>query len=304
MNAKPRRLEIAATFTARDGTRLFYRFWPAPDQRAGTVILLHRGHEHSGRIRHLVAELELPDFAFFALDLRGHGRSGNTGDPSDFLNLARDLDDFAGVIIGQLHDISMDEVVIIGQSVGAVAGALWVQQLQPRIRAMVLAAPAFSIRLYVPFARPMMRMGRRFHLGLQVKSYVQPSMLTRDRARMAAYRADPLISRSIDAGLLLDLDAWSRELVRLSHTIQVPTQVLVSGRDHVVETGPQVEFHERVGTGRKELHVLRGLRHDTLGERDRAEAVARARAFALEQFPERVSLPVSSSQLQPRLAAR
>jgi len=33
--------------------------------------MFHRGHEHSGRLAHLVDELDLPDCDFFAWDARG-----------------------------------------------------------------------------------------------------------------------------------------------------------------------------------------------------------------------------------------
>ena len=68
------------TFRASDGQVLFYRYWPAETERPrGAILLFHRGHEHSGRMAHLVDELDLPEFAFFAWDARGHGRSQAAG---------------------------------------------------------------------------------------------------------------------------------------------------------------------------------------------------------------------------------
>jgi len=63
--------------TTRDGTKLAYRHWPcAPGMKAkGAIVLFHRGHEHGGRLAHLVDELGMTDFAFFAWDARGHGKS-------------------------------------------------------------------------------------------------------------------------------------------------------------------------------------------------------------------------------------
>ena len=63
-------------FTTSDNTALFYRHWPALQPGAKKVIVLfHRGHEHSGRLQHLVDELAMPDTAFYAWDARGHGKS-------------------------------------------------------------------------------------------------------------------------------------------------------------------------------------------------------------------------------------
>ncbi len=54
-------------FTTSDNTALFYRHWPALQPGAKKVIVLfHRGHEHSGRLQHLVDELAMPDTAFYA----------------------------------------------------------------------------------------------------------------------------------------------------------------------------------------------------------------------------------------------
>jgi alpha-beta hydrolase superfamily lysophospholipase len=78
MNSMHRLNERAVTeshFATDDGVELFYRHWPASGTRRGTVVMFHRGHEHSGRMAHLVDELDLPDFDVFAWDARGHGRS-------------------------------------------------------------------------------------------------------------------------------------------------------------------------------------------------------------------------------------
>jgi alpha-beta hydrolase superfamily lysophospholipase len=42
---------------------------------------------------------------------------------------------------------------VVAQSVGAVLAVTWVHDYAP-IRCLVLASPAFKVKLYVPFARP------------------------------------------------------------------------------------------------------------------------------------------------------
>src|SRR5581483_9070576 len=71
--ARANRSPQERSFVTRDGVTLFYRYWPGTAPTA--VLLLHRGHEHSGRVAHLVDELNLPGHSFFAWDARGHGRS-------------------------------------------------------------------------------------------------------------------------------------------------------------------------------------------------------------------------------------
>jgi hypothetical protein len=52
----------------------------------------------------------------------------------------------------------------------------------------------------------------------------------------------------------------------------------------VVHHGPQHAFFKGLGSPVKEKHVLPGFYHDTLGEKDRALAVGKARRFILRQF--------------------
>ena len=64
-------------FLTSDNTVLFYRHWPAPTpgMTPKVIVLFHRGHEHSGRLQHIVDELAMPDTVFYAWDARGHGHS-------------------------------------------------------------------------------------------------------------------------------------------------------------------------------------------------------------------------------------
>ncbi|MCB9697010.1 MAG: alpha/beta fold hydrolase [Alphaproteobacteria bacterium] len=272
-------------FVTHDEVELFYRCWPAlSERRAGAVILLHRGHEHGGRMAHLVDELDLPDHAFYAWDARGHGRSpGRRGDAPSFAALVRDLDVFVKHL-AEVDGVGVEDVALVAQSVGAVIGAAWVHDHAPSVRALVLAAPAFRVKLYVPFARPGLAVLRRVFGRFFVTSYVRSSWLTHDPARARSYDTDPLVTRPISVDLLLELAAAGDRLVADARAITAPTMVLLSGSDAVVEHGPQHAFFVGLGAATRERHVLPGFFHDTLGERDRAPVVERVRAFLLDRF--------------------
>src|SRR5581483_4963844 len=146
------------TFRCADGAELFYRAWiPAiPTTRA--VILLHRGHEHSGRLCETVRRLALDDVCVFAWDQRGHGRSsGERGGAESVAQLARDLDLFVGHV-SRVHGVHVDQTVVVAHSVGAVVASAWVHDYAPPIAGMALLAPAFDVKLYVPLAIPALRL--------------------------------------------------------------------------------------------------------------------------------------------------
>ncbi len=279
------RAPIEGEFKTHDGTTLFYRHWPAiTSETKGTIILLHRGHEHSGRVAHIVDELGLDDYAFYAWDARGHGRSsGVRGFSPSFAASVRDLDTFVDHI-RETSGARIEDIAVIAQSVGAVLAATWVHDYAPKVRALVLASPAFDIKLYVPLAKPGIALWQKLKGSFFVNSYVKAKFLTHDPVRVESYENDPLITRPIASHILLELHEAAKRVVDDARAITVPVQLLISGSDWVVHHGPQHRFFENLGSRIKERHVLDGFYHDTLGERDRARAMTKIKGFITDRF--------------------
>lgn len=276
---------IESAFPSHDDAELFYRHWPASHPGKKAVVLFHRGHEHSGRLQHIVDELGLPeDVDVFAWDARGHGRNAGTrGYAEDFGVLVRDCDCFIRHIEAR-HDIPVENFIVVAQSVGAVIASAWVHDYAPRIRAMALASPAFSVKLYVPLAVPALKLVHKLAGNFFVNSYVKSRFLTHDPERQRSYDADPLITRPISVNILLELYETAERVVKDAAAIRVPTLLLVSGDDFVVRKAPQVEFFIRLGSEVKRLVELPGFFHDTLGEAERERAFKPLRKFIAERF--------------------
>jgi alpha-beta hydrolase superfamily lysophospholipase len=274
------RIPEEKTFKTHDGTELFYRCWPAKGGAAGkAIVLFHRGHEHSGRLQHVVDELGLDDIPMFAWDARGHGRSpGERGYSPSLGTSIKDVDTFVRHI-GETYGVRSEDIAVIAQSVGAVLVAAWVHDYAPKVRCLVLASPAFKVKLYVPFARAGLKLQHSIRGNFYVNSYVKARFLTHDPERIESYNRDPLITRPISVNILLGLYEAAERVVADAQAIQVPTQLLVSGADWVVHQSPQFAFFERLGSPIKEQHVLPGFYHDTLGEKDRRVALDKVRDF-------------------------
>jgi alpha-beta hydrolase superfamily lysophospholipase len=235
-------------------------------------------------VAHLVDELDLPAFDFFAWDARGHGLSpGERGYSPSFATSVRDLQTFTDHV-ETCHAIAATELAIVAQSVGAVVAATWVHDYAPQIRALVLASPAFKVKLYIPFARPALTFLRKIRGNFFVNSYVKPHLLTRDASRRASYCNDSLITKAISVNVLLGLHEAAKRIVADAQAIHVPTQLLISGSDYVVHRKQQEQFFIHLGSANKEKHLLPGFYHDTLGERARAPALASCKRFILENF--------------------
>ena len=295
----------SATFSSHDQTELYYQHWQPtklPNVRRA-IILFHRGHEHSGRMAHLVEELALTDFDFFAWDARGHGHSpGERGDAPSFSSCVQDIQSFVQHI-EQQYGICQENIAVVAQSVGGVLAATWVHDYAPKIRALCLASPAFDIKLYVPLAEPGLRVLNHLRGNFFVQSYVKARMLTHDPQRASDYEKDPLIARAISVRMLLGLYDASRRIVADAQNIHIPVQILSSAADFVVRDTPQFQFYQRLPHPYKEFHRLEGFYHDTLGELQRQIAVDKIRRFILQCFVQPLHLPVlNADQIGPGCA--
>ena len=272
-------------FLTHDGVPLFYRRWPATEPiRKGAVVMFHRGHEHGGRMAHLVTELNMPDFDFYAWDARGHGESpGLRGYSPGFEHSVRDVQTFIQHIC-KVWGVLEKDVAVLAQSVGAVLVSTWAHDYAPQVRCLVLASPAFSVKLYVPFAKQGLALLQKLRGNFFVNSYVKSKYLTQDKERQKSYDNDPLISRPISVNMLLSLYTAADRVVTDAQAITVPTQLLISGADWVVHHKPQHRFFDGLGSAIKEKHVFENFYHDTLGEKNRKLAVDKARIFIKKQF--------------------
>lgn len=100
-----------------------------------------------------------------------------------------------------------------------------------------------------------------------VNSYVKGKYLTHDVDRVASFNLDTQITRAIAVNILLDLYKTAERIVSDAAAITMPVQLLVSGDDFVVHRQPQIDFYQRLRNPLKELHVLPGFYHDTLGRK-------------------------------------
>jgi alpha-beta hydrolase superfamily lysophospholipase/SAM-dependent methyltransferase len=248
------------------------------------LLLFHRGHEHSARWQETVERLALEDIAIFAWDARGHGRSpGERGSAENLSVVIKDVDTFVRHI-SETYQIPVENMVVLAHSVGAVTATAWVHDYAPSIRGLILGTPAFRVKLYIPFAVPLLRLRQKLFGHGYVKSYVKAKMLTHDAEQAREYAADPLIFRQIAVNILLDLHDTSTRILADAGAINVPTLMLSAGADWVVKLSAQRKFFDGLSSKIKEMEIYPNLSHAIFHETERARVVERVRRFILERF--------------------
>jgi alpha-beta hydrolase superfamily lysophospholipase len=281
------------SFKTHDSTSIHYYKWTPANPNGRAIFLFHRGHEHGLRWQQTVEDLALEGFTIYAWDQRGHGQSdGPRGHAPSIAAIVKDAEEFARHL-QRTDNLNLEETAVIAHSVGAVIAAAWVHDYAPPVRALVLATPAFRVKLYIPLALPALRLKEKLLGTGIVKSYVKPAMLTHDPEQQRAYADDKLIFREIAANILIDLHDTATRLLKDAGAITTPTLVLAADRDWVVKRKPQFDFYRAVNSPHKLFHTLNGFHHAVFHETNRKQATGHIRAFILDAFsrpPQRTHL--------------
>ena len=253
-------------FKSFDDNKLFYRKWNySPTKK--TLIILHRGHEHSERLNDFATSYLLEEYNIFAYDLRGHGYTKAEVSPV-FMDYVRDLEYFKNYLFNE-YAVKEEDIFVIANSIAGVIVTAWIHDFAPKISGMALIAPAFEIKLYVPFANELIGLTTRLKKDLIIQSYVKAKVLTHDPEQQKAYNSDRLISKSINGKLLVDLQKAGKRIVEDAGAIDIPTLILSAEKDFVVKNSVQKDFYVRIESDVKEFITLPDFYHGILFEKDK-----------------------------------
>lgn len=273
-----------ATFNTYDGLSLFFRYRKPELDTKNSLLLLHRGHEHSARMMPIADNLSGDEYWCFAFDLRGHGQSAGTRAwAPNFDAWVNDLNSFVGHI-KQEFGIDVSDMLVVANSVSSTMVLSWVLNYGANIKGCILAAPAFSIKLYIPLALPSLKLLSRLTTNQFVTSYVRSSLLTRDEKEAQAYDDDPLITKKIGVNVLVTLFEASKRAFKRLEDFETPVLVLTAGNDHIVHNKQHYEFMRRISSEEKKHIVLDGFRHAIMFEKDQHEFIAPCQEFIVKTF--------------------
>ena len=253
-------------FTSFDNNKLFYRKWNF-EQGKKTLILIHRGHEHSERLNSLAQDEKFLKYNIFAYDLRGHGYTETKTSPNA-MDYVRDLDAFVKHIKNE-YQIKEEDIFIVANSIGGVILSAYVHDFAPNLAGIALLAPAFEIKLYIPFAKQLVTLLTKIKKDAKVMSYVKAKVLTHDVEEQNKYNSDKLINKEINARLLIDLTNMGQRLIEDSMAIELPTIIFSAQKDYVVKNSAQKKFYLNLSSKRREFIELENFYHGIIFEKER-----------------------------------
>jgi alpha-beta hydrolase superfamily lysophospholipase len=300
---------------ADDGVELYvHHFAPdSPNEVRAVLQLLHGMGEHGARYERLARDLCADGFAVYAADCRGHGLTataaedlGHFADRDGWEKVIADVQTLAAHISTSHPGCPR---VLLGHSMGSFVALDYLTRFGGGLRAAVLSGSAPSAGALGWLLRALanaerLRLGARGHSALlrqavfgRFNSAFEPAetpfdWLSRDRAEVARYVADPLCGFVLTAGGFADLAAalarFQRRavLARIPHAL--PLYVIAGEADPVAGRAGVTRLVDELraaGLERVEARIYSGDRHELLNELDREQVTRDLRDWLRAALP-------------------
>lgn len=257
------------TFDGVSGVPIVYDMWTPDTDPTGVVLICHGYAEHARRYDHVAQRFGEAGLLTYALDLRGHGRSG--GRRVYLKNIGEYTADFHHLV--GLATAAHPELkrVVLGHSMGGGVVFTYGVEHPDDYAAMVLSGPA----VYAQDAVSSVMIGVAKVLGsllpgLPVEN-LPADAVSRDPDVVAAYEADPLVHHGkLPAGVAKALIGVGQTMPQRAAALTAPLLVVHGGQDKLIPVAGSQRLVDCVGSADVNLKVYPELYHEVFNEPERA----------------------------------
>jgi acylglycerol lipase len=257
------------SFDGVGGVRIVYDVWEPDTDPTGVVILCHGYAEHARRYDHVAERFGEAGLLTYALDLRGHGRSG--GKRVYLRDISEYTDDFhhlVGIATAAHPELKR---VVLGHSMGGGVVFTYGVEHPDDYAAMVLSGPAVYAQDAVsPVMIVVAKVVGSILPGLPVEN-LPADAVSRDPKVVAAYEADPLVHHGkLPAGIAKALISVGETMPQRASALTAPLLVVHGGQDKLIPVEGSRHLVECVGSADVHLKVYPELYHEVFNEPEQA----------------------------------
>jgi alpha-beta hydrolase superfamily lysophospholipase len=260
---------IERSFDGVGGVRIVYDVWTPDTDPRGVVVLSHGYAEHARRYDHVAQRLGESGLITYALDHRGHGRSG--GKRVYLRDISEYTDDFHTLVGIATEDHPGFKLVVLGHSMGGGIVFAYGVEHPDDYTAMVLSGPAVDTQDAVsPVKMFVAKALGKIAPGLPVEE-LPADAVSRDPEVVAAYEADPLVYHGkMPAGIARALLGVGETMPQRAGALTAPLLVVHGEQDRLVPADGSRHLVECVGSTDVHLKVYPELYHEVFNEPERA----------------------------------
>lgn len=263
--------QIEWTLAGHGGITLQAQGWLPEGEPRDVIAIAHGYAEHGGRYGNVVERLVPLGYALYALDHRGHGRSGGKRALVDRMD--RVIEDFHAFMGDVRARHGGGRIKLLGHSMGGNVAFGYALRWPDDLSGLILSGPLIGGEL--PAAQ---------RIPLSILSAIAPSVgmislppeaVSRDPAVVEAYIADPLVSvGKVPARTAYEmLSAVARYRVA-APTMRVPVLVQHGEADSLVPLEGNRDILAAIGAADKTVITYPDLFHEIYNEPEKDAVIA------------------------------
>jgi alpha-beta hydrolase superfamily lysophospholipase len=259
-------------FDGVGGVRIVYDVWTPDTPPRAVVVLSHGLGEYARRYDHVAQRFGEAGLVTYALDHRGHGRSGGKR------MLVRDITEYTGdfdTLVGiAKREHPALKCIVLGHSMGGGIVFAYGVERPDNYDLMVLSGPAVAAQDLVHPAMALVAKGLGALVpGLPVQE-LDESLISRDPAVVEAYRNDPLVYHGrVPAGVGRALLQVGETMPQRAPALTAPLLVVHGSDDGLIPVDGSRRLVDCVGSTDVELKVYPGLYHEVFNEPERDQVL-------------------------------
>ena len=259
-------------FDGFGGVRIVYDVWTPDTPPRAVVVLSHGLGEYARRYDHVAQRFAEAGLATYALDHRGHGRSGGKR------VLVRDISeytaDFDTLVKIATREHPGLKCIVLGHSMGGGIVFAYGVERPDNYDLMVLSGPAVAAQDQLsPLKVLAAKLLGAVAPGLPVEE-LDTAAVSRDPAVVAAYNSDPLVYHGrIPTGIGRALIGVGETMPRRAPALTAPLLVVHGSDDKLIPVAGSQRLVECVGSTDVQLKVYPGLYHEVFNEPEREQVI-------------------------------
>jgi len=261
------------TLTTFDGLTLRGKSWKPDGAPKAVVVLTHGQGEYVGRYEHVGAWFTQNGYAFYAYDLRGHGKSG--GPRGHIPSYEAFLNDLEAVLKWAQAENAGRKIFLMGHSMGGQITLNYVLRRKPAIAGVMVTGPWLKLAFDPPAWKVQLgRVLNNLWPTLALPSGLTMEMLSRDLAFLNSMPEVELYTNLVSARM--GTACMEAAADALAHAAQFTTPVLFmhGSADQATNPAGTREFYERAASADKTFKSYEGFYHEIHNEPDRARVLA------------------------------
>jgi len=270
------------TIVGKGGLEIFYQKYEVANPKA-ILVISHGLGEHSGRYLNIINKLENDNISIYALDHRGHGKSG--GERGHIDSITDYIDDLKTFIDFTKTENKKVPFILLGHSMGGTIAFRYSLTHPESIDGLILSAAGLIPAVKVPgWKKGMANMLSKYIPKLTMANGLPLDGLSHDKDVIKAYEDDPLVHDRVTARWYTEFTATGEYCLNRASELQIPLLIFHGSADPLVDVeGSKIAF-EKATSRNKKLEIFDGLYHETMNETENEPVLKMVKDWILKTF--------------------